>query len=99
MDSTTFTARRITSTYRQTINARPDDVFPLLCPVREAEFLVSVLSRPLREAHVADLGTVEARRRTAPACFDHVLLNLKPRQDVAIIAIYECHHGLLGLNA
>ncbi len=34
-----FTARRITRQYRQTINAAPDDVFPLLCPVREAEWL------------------------------------------------------------
>jgi hypothetical protein len=39
MNSTPFTARRITKTYRQTINASPDDVFPLLCPVREAEWL------------------------------------------------------------
>jgi hypothetical protein len=31
--------KRITRTYRQTINASPDEVFPLLCPVREAEWL------------------------------------------------------------
>lgn len=30
---------RVTRTYRQTINASPDIVFPLLCPVREAEWL------------------------------------------------------------
>ncbi|HUL75355.1 MAG TPA: hypothetical protein VLT86_19740 [Vicinamibacterales bacterium] len=30
---------RIVRTYRQTINAAPDVVFPLLCPVREAEWL------------------------------------------------------------
>jgi len=34
-----FTARRITRNYRQTINAPPEAVFPLLCPVREAEWL------------------------------------------------------------
>lgn len=32
-------SKRITRTYRQTINAPPDEVFPLLCPVREAEWL------------------------------------------------------------
>lgn len=39
MNTTAFAARRITRTYRQTIDAPPDDVFPLLCPVREAEWL------------------------------------------------------------
>lgn len=39
MNSTEFTAKRITRRYCQTINAMPDDVFPLLCPVREAEWL------------------------------------------------------------
>ena len=39
MDKPRFTARRITKTYRQTINAIPERVFPLLCPVREAEWL------------------------------------------------------------
>ncbi len=34
-----FKAKRITRSYRQTINAPPDVVFPLLCPVREAEWL------------------------------------------------------------
>ena len=34
-----FRPHRITRTYRQTINASPDQVFPLLCPVREAEWL------------------------------------------------------------
>ena len=32
-------AGRITRTYRQRIEATPDRVFPLLCPVREAEWL------------------------------------------------------------
>jgi hypothetical protein len=39
MGDSGFTARRITRTYRQTINATPERVFPLLCPVREAEWL------------------------------------------------------------
>jgi len=34
-----FTTKRITRSYRQTINAPPDIVFPLLCPVRETEWL------------------------------------------------------------
>jgi len=34
-----FKAKRITRTYRQTINGTPDKVFPLLCPVCEAEWL------------------------------------------------------------
>jgi hypothetical protein len=39
MDDPSFTARRATKTYRQTINAAPGTVFPLICPVREAEWL------------------------------------------------------------
>jgi hypothetical protein len=39
MGDSGFTARRITRTYRQTINAPPERVFPLICPVREAEWL------------------------------------------------------------
>jgi ribosome modulation factor len=39
MTDTVTGLKRITRTYRQTINASPDDVFPLLCPVREAEWL------------------------------------------------------------
>ena len=34
-----FNPRRITKEYRQTINAAPEKVFPLLCPVREADWL------------------------------------------------------------
>lgn len=33
-----FTAKRITRTYNQKLDASPDKVFPLLCPVREAEW-------------------------------------------------------------
>ncbi len=39
MNRSSFTARRVTRTYCQTINAAPARVFPLLCPVREAEWL------------------------------------------------------------
>ncbi len=39
MDSLKFEPKRITYRYRQTINADPQAVFPLLCPVREAEWL------------------------------------------------------------
>ncbi len=39
MSDYTFQVKRAVRTYRQTINAKPDEVFPLLCPVREAEWL------------------------------------------------------------
>jgi hypothetical protein len=39
MSSAEFKASRITRQYRQTIHAAPDVVFPLLCPIREAEWL------------------------------------------------------------
>lgn len=35
----TFVAKRSSQSYRQTIHAAPERVFPLLCPVREAEWL------------------------------------------------------------
>jgi len=34
-----FESRRVVRAYRQTIEAPPDVVFPLLCPVREVEWL------------------------------------------------------------
>jgi len=34
-----FESRRVVRSYRQTIEATPDVVFPLLCPVREVEWL------------------------------------------------------------
>jgi hypothetical protein len=34
-----FGTKRMVRTYRQTIDAPPDVVFPLLCPVRETEWL------------------------------------------------------------
>ncbi len=39
MDCSEFKSKRITRKYCQTINAAPEKVFPLLCPVREAEWL------------------------------------------------------------
>jgi hypothetical protein len=39
MSDCAFQAKRTIRTYRQTINAKPEIVFPLLCPVREAEWL------------------------------------------------------------
>ena len=39
MTSERFEPRRLTRRYTQTIDAAPDRVFPLLCPVREAEWL------------------------------------------------------------
>ena len=39
MDRPDFKARKATKEYCQTIYALPDKVFPLLCPVREAEWL------------------------------------------------------------
>lgn len=34
-----FAAKRVTRSYRQTISAAPEEVFPLICPVREADWL------------------------------------------------------------
>lgn len=39
MEKLKFEPKRITRAYRQTINTSPEKVFPLLCPVREAEWL------------------------------------------------------------
>jgi hypothetical protein len=39
MRGSEFEARRAVKSYRQTIDKPPDVVFPLLCPVREAEWL------------------------------------------------------------
>jgi hypothetical protein len=39
VSDTPFTARRVSRTYVQTIDAPPDTVFPLLCPEREKEWL------------------------------------------------------------
>jgi hypothetical protein len=34
-----FVSKRVTRSYRQTINAAPETIFPLLCPEREIEWL------------------------------------------------------------
>lgn len=39
MSDCKFRVKRTVRTYRQTINAKPEVVFPLLCPVRETEWL------------------------------------------------------------
>ena len=39
MEDLKFHSRRLTREYRQTIHATPEVVFPLLCPVRESEWL------------------------------------------------------------
>jgi len=39
MDNSPFKPRRLARAYRQSINAPPKTVFPLLCPVRESEWL------------------------------------------------------------
>ncbi len=39
MSDCAFQAQRAVRTYRQTIDAKPEVVFPFLCPVREAEWL------------------------------------------------------------
>ncbi|MEW6673984.1 MAG: hypothetical protein AB1427_20010 [Thermodesulfobacteriota bacterium] len=39
MSGSDFKARHVTKEYCQTIYSSPDKVFPLLCPVREAEWL------------------------------------------------------------
>lgn len=39
MDEQGFSAERIKRSYRQTIMGTPEKVFPLLCPVRETEWL------------------------------------------------------------
>jgi hypothetical protein len=39
MRNSEFQSRRVVRSYRQTIDATPEVVFPLLCPVREAEWL------------------------------------------------------------
>ena len=39
MNNTGFIAKRVTRNYQQKINASSSDVFTLICPVREAEWL------------------------------------------------------------
>ncbi len=53
--TTRFTARRSVTTYVQTIHAAPERVFPLLCPIRESEWLDGWSARVLHaESGVAE---------------------------------------------
>ena len=47
--------RRVKRTYRQTLNAKPADVFPLLCPVREVDWVEGWLPRLV----ISESGVVE----------------------------------------
>lgn len=54
-----FNSKRVSRSYRQTINATPEIVFPLICPVREADWLddwdyIMIYSK----SGVAELGAV-----------------------------------------
>jgi hypothetical protein len=54
-----FEAKRIRRHYCQTINSTPDIIFPLLCPVREAEWLDGWGYQMLySQTGVAELGAV-----------------------------------------
>lgn len=56
-----FAATRVTRRYVQTNHARPEQVFPLLCPVREAEWAPGWRYRMIySESGVAELGCVFA---------------------------------------
>ncbi len=45
-----FVGQRIVRSYTQTIHAEPEAVFPLLCPVREAEWLAGWRARVIHAA-------------------------------------------------
>lgn len=54
-----FTAKRVIRNYTQTINATPVHIFPLLCPVREADWLEGWQYTMLySESGVAEEGAV-----------------------------------------
>ena len=54
-----FTSRRITHEYTQTNLATPEKVFPLLCPVREADWIPGWRHKLIySESGVAELGCV-----------------------------------------
>lgn len=55
----TFKSRRVTHEYTQTNNASPEQVFPLLCPVREAEWAPGWQYRLIySDSGVAELGCI-----------------------------------------
>ena len=59
MPVTEFAAKRLTRRYTQTIDAPPERVFPLLCPVREAEWLDGWRYTMIRsESGLAEPGAV-----------------------------------------
>ena len=59
MTSDGFTPKRLTRRYTQTIDAAPERVFPLLCPVREAEWLDGWRYTMIRsESGLAEAGAV-----------------------------------------
>lgn len=54
-----FTSRRVTHEYVQTNNAAPEKVFPLLCPVREADWAPGWQYRLIySDSGVAELGCI-----------------------------------------
>lgn len=68
---------RLIRTHRQTINASPERVFPLLCPVREREWLPGWTCRIVHSrSGVAEPGavftTVDARGETVWLISEHV---------------------------
>ena len=59
MTTDSFVPKRLTRRYTQTIDAAPERVFPLLCPVREAEWLDGWRYRMLHsESGLAEEGAV-----------------------------------------
>lgn len=54
-----FQAKRVSRRYRQTIDATPDQIFPLICPVREAEWLEGWEYKMIYSStHLAEEGLV-----------------------------------------
>jgi hypothetical protein len=54
-----FQAERVVRTYTQTINSTPDVIFPLLCPVRESDWLEGWKYTMLYSSSgVAELGAI-----------------------------------------
>ncbi len=54
-----FNSKRVTRSYRQTINATPEIIFPLICPVREADWLDDWDYKMIySKSGVAELGAV-----------------------------------------
>ncbi len=59
---------RLISSYVQTIDGTPDEVFPLLCPVREAEWVDGWVGRPVHApSGVAEADGVYATRHDGEA--------------------------------